>query len=223
VVLKDEGEQAPRVVRYDLPDGAVVLKLWDPSGSRLLRWWARLLMRREIRHYRLLQGCPAVPAYRGHYGEAGLLLEYVPAAPLKRQLKHRLGQDGLERALVNLEGSMELLHARRFAHLDLHQKLNALVGPDERVWFVDLGQGVDCSRWPLRALFPLLAWVDRRALVKFHSRYAPALLPEDVRERLVERHRGTRWRRWKALRRKVRRHLVDDPATGADDGPDGAS
>lgn len=208
VALKDEGEDAPTVVRYDLPGGPVVLKSWAPRRSRLLRWWARLLMRREIRAYRLLAGCPAVPAYRGHYGDHALLIDYVDAAPLKR----RLGAERLEAAMAGLETALAALHARRFAHLDLHQRLNALVAEDGRVWLIDLGQGVDCSRGPLAWLFPLLAAIDRRALTKFRARYAPQLLPEATRERLVARHKGSRWRAWASLRRAVRRRLVGPPS-----------
>lgn len=207
-LLKDEGQGAARVTRIDLPDGPVVLKEWAPTRSRTLRWWASLLMRREIRHYRLLDGTLGIPRFRGAYGEDAFLIDYVEAVPLKRGLPPEL----LEAALDGLEHALAAIHARRFAHLDLHQKLNALVDRDGHVWLIDLGQGLDCSRGLLRRmLFPLLAAIDRRAVEKFRARWAPHTLDDEQRERLVKRHGRRGGRRWKNLRRRVRSLLSGDP------------
>lgn len=207
-MLKDEGEGAARVIRYDLPEGAVVLKEWLPTRSRALRWWAGMLMRREIRHYRLLDGTPGIPRFRGAYGDTAFLIDYVDAVPIKRGLP----LDVMEAALDGFERSLAAMHARRFVHLDLHQKLNALVDRDGQVWLIDLGQGLDCTRGLLRPLlFGALARIDRRAADKFRSRWAPHTLDASERERLVKRHerRGSHW--WKQLRRRVRALLSGDP------------
>jgi len=199
-VLKDEGEGAARVVRYDLPDGPVVLKAWAPR-SRVLGAWARVLMRREAAHYALLDGTPGIPRFRGAYGPQAFLIEFIPgAAPLKR----KLGPEVIGRALDELERVLAAVHARRFVHLDLHQRLNVLVGRHGGVWLIDLGQGLDCSRGWRRLLFPLGAWVDRRALVKFRARYVPASLSGPRAEKLVEQHKRRRGRGWKAFNRRVR-------------------
>jgi hypothetical protein len=201
-VLKDEGHGAARVLRYELPDGPVVLKEWvPPDHHRLMGSWARLIMRREIRHYRLLDGTPGVPRYLGHEGDTALIMQFVDGQPIRRHMP----ADLLERGLTGLERTMEALHGRRFAHLDLHQKLNALIDDQGRAWVVDLGQGLDCSRGLLRRLvFPLLVRVDRHALMKFRARYAPETLPAAGRERLVARY-GARRDRWpKRLGRRLR-------------------
>jgi len=204
-VLKDDGPGAPRVVRYALPDAPVVLKEWIPTRSRLVNWWGRNLLRREIRNYRLLEGVAGIPRFLGAYGDQAFLMAWVDGEPLRRRLPRALKDS----ALLGLERTMAGLHARRFVHLDLHQKLNALVAPDGEVWLVDLGQGLDCRRGLLRRLlFPLLARIDRRALVKFRARYAPHMLPEDEREALVEQHRESRGKAWKHLHRRLRRHLL---------------
>ena len=204
-VLKDEGPGAPRVVRYDLPGGPVVLKEWLPSGSRLVDFWGHMILRREIRNYRVLDGTPGIPRFVGAYSDRCFVMAWVDAHPLKRKLP----QDLKDRALVDLETKLEGLHARRFVHLDLHQKLNALVTPEGKVWFVDLGQGFDCSRnLFLKLLFPLMVRVDRRAIVKFRARYAPHMLPEADRDRLVERHKESRGKAWKHLHRRIRKRLT---------------
>jgi hypothetical protein len=203
-VLKDEGPGAPKVVRYDLPGGPVVLKEWEPAGGLLFRFWTRSIMRREIQHYRLLQGTEAIPRFLGQYSGTAFLMECVDALQLRRRLPQELKDLGLD----GLEVSLASLHARRFVHLDLHQRLNTLVGKDGRVWLVDLGQGIDCSRGLLRRLlFPWLARIDRRAIVKFRARYSPHTLPEADRERLVARYADSRTA-WKDFHRRLRKRLL---------------
>lgn len=206
-VVKDEGPGAPRVIRYEHPSGALILKEWTPAGHVLLRWWAGQIMRREMQHYALLDGTPGVPRFRGAYTRNSFLIEWVDAQPLKR----RLGKPLMERALDNLETVLAGLHERRFVHLDLHQRLNTLVGADGRVWLIDLGQGLDCRRGPLRRLlFPLLARIDRRALDKFRARYVPHTLDPARRERLVKRYGDRGTDHFKRFHRWVRRLLAHD-------------
>jgi hypothetical protein len=205
-VIKDEGEGAARLTRHDLPGGAVVLKEWAPRG-RLMRWWARTLLRREIRHYRLLSGTPGIPRFRGHEGDTALLIDYVDGQPIRRQLPRELLLPGLD----DLERVLDAVHARRFVHLDLHQKLNALIDGQGHAWLVDLGQGLDCSRGLLRRLvFPALVRVDRAALLKFRARYAPETFAPEARARMVARH-GARRDRWtKRVGRALRRLATRD-------------
>jgi hypothetical protein len=203
-VLKDEGEGAARVVRYDLPAGPVILKEWEPRSGPL-RVWARWLMRREIRHYRLLDGCAGIPRFLGSEGDGALIVQFVEARPMARTLPPELLHAGLQ----DLERVIEAMHARRFVHLDLHQKLNTLIDPQGNAWLIDLGQGIDCSRGLWRLLLPLLAPIDRRSVLKFRARYAPETIDPADRERIVARY-GARREWWpkrigRALRRVVMR------------------
>jgi hypothetical protein len=205
LVLKDEGPGSPRVLRYELPGGAVVLKEWAPSGSRIMDLWAGVIMRREIHNYRVLSGVPGIPRFLGAYGPRCFLIEWVDAEPLRRRLPQKMKERGLD----ELEEVLSGLHERRFVHLDLHQRLNALFGRERGVWLIDLGQGVDCSRGLLRRLlFPWLARVDRRAILKFRARYAPLTLPAADRERLIERHAKHGGRAWKNFHRRLRNRLL---------------
>ncbi len=202
VVLKDEGHGGAAVVRrVDLPDGPVVAKEWAPTGSRLLSFWARHSMRREIRHYRLLDGVSGVPRLRGFEADRLLILQYVEGRPIHRHLPTELLTAGLD----SLARTLEALHERRFVHLDLHQKLNAIIDASGRAWVIDLGQGLDCSRGLLRRLcFPLLVRIDRNAVLKFRARYAPQTLDPEQRARLVARF-GARREWWpKSLGRRLR-------------------
>jgi len=203
-ILKDEGDGTARVVRCELPQGPVVLKEWRPRGL-LLRVWARWLMRREIRHSQRLSGLPGIPRYLGHDGDRALIVECVDGSHLRRRLQPALLRKGLD----SLQETLHALHARRFLHLDLHQKRNTIIDAEGRAWLVDLGQGVDCSRGFARLLFPLLAPIDQRAVLKFRARYAPDTLDPGRRDELVARF-SVRRRWWpKLIGRRLRRLLSD--------------
>jgi O-methyltransferase involved in polyketide biosynthesis len=117
----------------------------------------------------------------------------------------------LRRGLDGLERTLDALHARRFVHLDLHQKLNALIDAQGHAWLIDLGQGLDCSSGLLRRLvFPALARVDRNAVLKFRARYAPDTLEPSRRDQVVARF-GVRRDRWpKRIARVLRRMVAGD-------------
>ena len=203
-VLKDEGDGTARVVRCELPQGPVVLKEWRPRGV-LLGVWARWIMRREIRHSQHLSGVPGIPRYLGHDGDRALIVECVDGSHLRRRMQPALLRKGLD----SLQKSLEALHARRFLHLDLHQKRNTIIDAEGRAWLIDLGQGVDCSRGLARLLFPLLAPIDQRAVLKFRARYAPDTLDPGRRDELVARF-SVRRKWWpKLIGRRLRRLLAD--------------
>jgi RIO-like serine/threonine protein kinase len=207
VVLKEEGTGAASVLRYDLPGRSVVVKRWQPTQNWFIATWAKLIMRREIRHYRLLDGTPGIPRFLGHEGDVAVYVQYIDAVPVHRQLPAQL----LRRGLDGLELTLTALHTRRFVHLDLHQKLNALIDAEGRAWVVDLGQGLDCSRGLVRRLvFPALARIDRNAVLKFRARYAPDTLDPAERDRLVARYRASRDHWLKRIGRLLRRAIAGE-------------
>ncbi len=208
-VLKDEGDRNPLVSRIEAPEGPLVFKTWEPERGGLLRWWADLNQRRERRHYLLLADVPGIPRLHRIGPGNAFAVAFIEGQDLGRQVEAaRLaaGLDSFERRLAGM-------HARRFAHLDLHQKRNVLIDAAGEAWIIDLGQGLDCSRWWCRPLFPLLAWIDRRAIDKFRARYAPQTLDPARRDALVARYGGRRRRPvllW--IRRLLRRYVVgEDP------------
>jgi hypothetical protein len=205
-VLKDEGHGAAQVRRYDLPEGPVVVKAWDPPG-RVASWWARMLVGREIRHYQILAGMRGIPRLVGVLGPSAFALQYIAGERLSGRMDHARMVAGLDDLTVVLRG----LHERRFVHLDLHQKRNVLVDECGAAWLVDLGQGLDCSRGWRRLLFGSLANIDRAGLSKFRVRYAPETIDPAKRDALVDRY-GTRRRRpyLNIPRRLIRRLFARD-------------
>ncbi len=205
-VLKEEGDRAPRVVRYSLPSADVVLKEWAPTG-RLMRSWSWLMQRREIINYRHLRGTPGIPYFVGSFSDRAFLAEYVPSRPMKRSLPKPL----LHQALESLDRRLAALHDLGFVHLDLHQKRNVLVDEHGEAWIVDLGQGLHATlgpcRWLRRMLLPLTRHIDRRALAKFRVRYAPETLEPAERDKHLRRY-GQRRKSCERWGRRLRNAIV---------------
>ncbi len=168
---------------------ALVLKDFA-AKPRWARWLGRWLIRREARAYRWLEGVPGVPRCYGRAGPYALAIEHVEGIELGRLHLFERDRAQVVRGLAKL---VERLHARGFAHLDLRGRENVLVSPQGAVFAVDLA-GAFWFRpgtWRHRLLFPLFAFADRAAVVKWKELLAPELL-DDADRRLAERFRRLR-------------------------------
>ena len=144
-------------------------------------------LRRELGFSRKLEGFPRVPRCLGRLDADAILFERVAAEPLHRGIAERAGPG----FFAALEAWIGELHRRGIVHLDLRQKRNILVGDDGKPWIVDFASAIDLGgSWlSRRLLLPLLAWVDRSAVLKFRVRYLPQLASEEERRR----NRRVRW------------------------------
>ncbi len=75
--------------RSDRP-ASVLLKVYhtDRFLGLPLGWLGRLLCRREVRYYRLLDGIAGVPRLLGRFGQAGLVREFIPGCNLREFRAH---------------------------------------------------------------------------------------------------------------------------------------
>ncbi len=177
----------PSVWLWEGEEGTCVVKdLEDlPGWGRPLAAW---LLRRELRSLERAAGVEGVPRVLGRLDRRAVCLERRPGRPLDReafQERPREHAEALRRAVA-------ALHARGVFHLDLRQRQNLLVDEEGGLSLVDFGAAWAPSL-PLRLLLgPVLAWVDRQAVLKYLARYAPGeMRPEEARALL----RGLRWRR----------------------------
>ena len=138
----------------------------------------RRTQRRETAIYGRLEGVKGIPAFRGVIDIDAFAVEYIEGETLSRGL----APDRLRRALLDLESIIEAIHSRRVVHLDLKQKRNVLVRPDDTVAVVDFQSALSLeSALSSRLLFPWLKGRDRAGLVKFKGKYAPDLLSAEER------------------------------------------
>lgn len=144
----------------------------------------RLAVGHEARIYRRLSGCDFIPPYRGKLDRDAMILEWVDATNLRQLESEDLPDDFFDR----LTECVLQMHRRGVVHLDLRHRTNILRRTDGRPLLLDF----EIALFLTRVLAPLLAWVDRSAVMKFRIRYAP----DQVSRSDVDRYaRFSRWRK----------------------------
>lgn len=139
----------------------------------------------EARIYRRLEGLEFIPPYRGRLDRDAMILEWVDATNLRHLESEDLDEDFFDQ----LGECVERMHRRGVVHLDLRHRTNILRGADGKPRLVDF----EIAFFLGRLLAPLLAWVDRSAVMKFRIRYAP----DQVSEADVTKY--ARFSRWRTL------------------------
>lgn len=164
-------------------------------GSRLV---ARLLLARERRALRALEGLAGVARVLREEAPGVLLRSYVPGTPLCRA--RTLPRDFFER----LEELVRALHERGVCHNDLHKEANVLVGEDGHPGLVDFQLASVHAR--RGRTFLVRAGEDLRHVWKHRAHYyrglgvAEALPPAPPRSALAEA--------WRRLGKPVYRRLA---------------
>lgn len=127
-----------------------------------------MLLRREERAYRRLEGMPEVPRCLGRLDAEALVFEYRPGVLLSRSLAGTLRPE----FLAELEAAVDEMHRRGVVHLDLRHRSNILAGQDGRPVLLDFASALrfDASTLTGRAGIALFGWIDRRALEKWRVR-----------------------------------------------------
>lgn len=129
---------------------------------------ARLLLAREGRALRALEGLAGVARVRSQAADGSVLLRsFVPGTPLC--LAQELPRDYFER----LEELVRALHARGVCHNDLHKEANVLVGEDGYPALVDFQLASLHAR--RGRSFAVRAREDLRHVWKHRSHYLRAL------------------------------------------------
>ncbi len=153
-----------RLLRVELEGAPVVVKDYLPCGW-LMRTVGAWLLRREVRIYRALAGCPGIPRLVGEVDRYALALEYLPGRNAGEYADGTLPREFFTR----LEEVVEAMHARGVVHCDLKNRNNIIVGEGERPYLVDFttafrraGRGGFLRRYA----YERFLLDDRRAVVK---------------------------------------------------------
>lgn len=188
VLLSRGSRFKPEVLRLELASGPAVLKdcAHLPFWSR---WLGRWLMQREAGAMERLGGLPGFPPVLAQLDADAVLIGLLPGLPLDGEAFARAPQHWA----AALRERVAQMHARGVFHLDLRQPQNLLIDESTgQLGVVDFGAGHvpgALTGWMLR---PLLSWVDRQAVLKYLSRYAPE---EMSRAEAKAYLRGQFWRR----------------------------
>jgi hypothetical protein len=160
----------PDVLLVETGGGPAVVKDWGPRSRLARAVLAPLLLRREARAHRRLEGLACVPRLLGRLDARSLVFEYRPGTRIAPGRRWIFGP----RFAADLADALAAVHARGVVHLDLAHRSNLGSDPAGRPLVFDLGAAVcartdrPLGRWLLRAL----AAPDHRALRKWRRRLA---------------------------------------------------
>ncbi len=209
-VLRPGEVHKPRVVKVMRDGERYVIK--DISGMHgLLRWlYGRRMLAREARALERLAGSTHVPRLVERISRDVIVMERVKGKPLhhKKVIRWWMAQ-----ALDSLGAAIAELHSRGFVHLDLRQRQNILVTIGGHVKLIDFESSLDLSHGFLRSrvIFPLLARIDRHALLKWRYRFARESLTKRERRRVKSYGRFRRFWKLKRIGRWFRKRFERSP------------
>lgn len=147
---------------------------------------APLLVWREIRGLRKLEGMRGIPRVIQRVDRLSFVMEYLPAARLARK-KQSEWPDPDWKALSELVAEM---HLRGLAHCDLRRSSNILFDRDGAPYLVDFVAHVQRGgSWnlPWNWAFARFCLADRTAIGKLKARVAPETLTAEERALLDRR------------------------------------
>ena len=192
-LLRDGRFANARVERVRIGGADWIFK--DFGSRRLLvrQTVGRLLLGREVRALRRLQGLDGIPADAFRVDAFAMAARFVPGRALATVKK----SDGVGTDyLVALEALLREVHARGLVHLDTRGGGNLLIRPDGRPGIIDF-QAALSTRWMPGLLRRWLEDIDMSGVYKKWARWQPDTLGEARRAHL---QRLNRWRRLWVLR-----------------------
>jgi tRNA A-37 threonylcarbamoyl transferase component Bud32 len=175
---RDAHGSRPDVLLIRIDGDEAVLKDYTYSDTWFQRFIAPLLVYRELRALRKLDGIEGVPKLYHVYNMRAFLVESIPGTPASQKQAGDLGGEFFER-MVSL---INRIHERGVAHCDLRSSGNILVTSDQEPWLVDFVASIhQGSRWNVvaRWIFSQFVEADLSAELKLKNRIAPELLTEN--------------------------------------------
>ncbi len=167
-------------VLYRAESGAAkVLKIGDFRfiGGFLLRPFAALMNRHELKLYKKLGDIPGIPGAGPSYGWRGFFHEYVEGQTINTLDDHPIKPEFFD----ELHAMMRAIHAKNVIYLDSNKRGNIILGTDGRPHLIDFQISINfgwvrpSSAW----LFNILVSEDIYHVYK-HRRHFGCLAPEEA-------------------------------------------
>lgn len=190
LVRDSGGWLSPVIRRIEIGGRSAILKDYRDKSFLVRTVLGPLMVRREHRVLKLLDGVRGVPATLGIVERAALALEFIEGQTSSKFRDGALPPGVLDELSAVIRG----IHERGVVHMDLRQKKNILITPEGHPVVVDFGAALAPRVFsPLRLLMPLFRRIDRGALLKFKLRQFPSQLSDSDHEALS---RQRFWRRF---------------------------
>lgn len=152
---------------------------------------APLLVARECRALRHLDGTAGVPNFHGKIDALAFAMQYIEGKPLDHFHKGEVPAP----IFTRIEATIAALHARGVAHGDLKRRSNVLVTPDEQIYLIDFAAAV-VARGPLSTkLMRALAEIDEKSVPRLKRFVAPECLTDADKLKLANPTSLEKWAR----------------------------
>jgi predicted Ser/Thr protein kinase len=168
----------PDVILVRVDGKEAVLKDYSHSDTWFKRFIAPLLVHRELRSLRKLEGIDGVPRLYHVYSKHAFLIESVRGVAASHKNPGDLDSD----FFVKMVDLINRIHERGVAHCDLRSGGNTIVTDEQEPWLVDFVASIHRgSGWniPSRWIFKQFVAADMSAVLKMKKRIAPELLTEE--------------------------------------------
>ncbi len=186
-VFRPAHNTRPAIFLAKIENKEIIIKDFSRNRSLFAHSIGRLLIWREAKAYRRLQGIEGIPRFYGTFQGLAIALEYVNAPTLKDEGKRRkLGSKFFER----LKQMIKLVHQRGVAHCDLKKAPNILVSKADEPFLIDWGASISKEEfrlYPLKLVYERFLLDDWLALTKMKLKFAPELVSPEERERYERR------------------------------------
>lgn len=177
----------PDVLQITIADNEAVLKDYTYSDTWFRRLLAPLLVMREVRSLKQLDGVAGVPQLYHVYNRYAFLVQSVNGIAASQMKKNTLDNDFFDRMNTVLDD----VHEKGVTHCDLRSAGNTLITADHQPWLVDFVASIhQSSRWNIlgRWIFEQFVDADYGAVLKLKKRLAPDLLTLDELEKIEHPH-----------------------------------
>ena len=177
----------PDVLLINIDGDEAVFKDYTHSDTWFRRLIAPLLVIREVRSLKKLDGVTGVPHLYHVYNRLCFLVESVNGIAASQMQKDTLDNTFFER----MNKILDDVHEKGVTHCDLRSAGNTLITEDHQPWLVDFVASIhQSSRWNIigRWVFDQFVEADYGAVLKLKKRLAPELLTKEEIDQILHPH-----------------------------------
>jgi len=185
IIKRRPANTRPLVWRTQINGKRIIVKDYRRNGSFFRNTFGRLLVWREARTYKRLNGIKGVPKFYGVLDGLALVLEDIPGTSLGKLKKgETLSKDFFD----SLEELITKIHNIGIVHCDLKKANNIILGADGYPYIIDWGAAIYKEEFDLpglRYIYRRFLIDDNLAIIKHKLRFAPYLVTEEEKKRYM--------------------------------------
>ncbi|PQV65348.1 serine/threonine protein kinase [Abditibacterium utsteinense] len=150
---------------------------------------APILVKREVKALRHLDGTPGIPRFFGQIDRLAFAIEFIEGRPISGIHKGEMPPEVFGR----MARVVEAMHARGVAHGDLKRRSNLLLTPENEVFIIDFAAAIVAHGPISQKIMRAVAEVDDKSLPRLKKFVSPELLTEEDKWKLENPTKLEKW------------------------------